>query len=320
MIAMDLHQLRTFVAIADTGGVGRAALRLNLSQPAVSRQLLGLETELGIALFDRVGGTVRLTPQGEDLLQRSRHLLAEADLLRDRAHALQRGHAGLIKFGATPPMIEAILVDFLVGHRLRHPSTEIRIIEDGGAALEARLDRGDVHVAYIPAGSERFAGRLLYPIHVIAVIHETSPFFSRQTLEIAELAKEPLLVLRRGFGSREWFDSACTVAGLRPNVLLESSAHNALLGLAATGYGIAILPSAISMRSRQCRAIPLVNNDEPVGKWTMLAWDARRFVPAYANTFIDELVAHARKVYPGRQIVRRAPPLRKPDIGAASPS
>jgi hypothetical protein len=70
------------------------------------------------------------------------------------------------------------------------------------------------------------------------------------------------------------------------------------------------------MRSRRCRAIPLVNNGNPIGKWTMLAWDARRFVPAYANTFIDELVTHARKTYPGRQIVRQAPPLPRPSIGS----
>ena len=65
---MDLHQLRTFVAIADAGGVARAATRLNLSQPAASRQMQVLEAELGVQLFDRIGRRVRLTSEGEDLL------------------------------------------------------------------------------------------------------------------------------------------------------------------------------------------------------------------------------------------------------------
>jgi len=69
---MDLHQLRTFVAIADAGGVARAAARLNLSQPAASRQIQVLEAELGVLLFDRIGRRVRLTSAGEDLLRRGR--------------------------------------------------------------------------------------------------------------------------------------------------------------------------------------------------------------------------------------------------------
>src|SRR5437773_1602272 len=103
---MDLHQLRTFVAIAEAGGVARAAARLNLSQPAASRQIQVLEAELGVLLFDRIGRRVQLTSAGEDLLQRSRRLVAEAQSLRERARALAAGHTGVIKIGATPPMIE----------------------------------------------------------------------------------------------------------------------------------------------------------------------------------------------------------------------
>src|SRR5262245_14517215 len=119
---MDLHHLRTFVTIADAGGVGRAAERLNLSQPAASRQIQGLEAELGVRLLDRIGRRLRLTSQGEDLLRRSRQLLADAGSLRERARALAAGHTGVIKIGATPPMIETVLTSFLPRYRQRHPS------------------------------------------------------------------------------------------------------------------------------------------------------------------------------------------------------
>ncbi|HZO84013.1 MAG TPA: LysR family transcriptional regulator [Verrucomicrobiae bacterium] len=69
---MNFGHLRTFVAIADAGGVHRAAARLHLSQPAVSRQIQTLETDLGVPLFDRIGRRVQLTSEGEDLLRRSR--------------------------------------------------------------------------------------------------------------------------------------------------------------------------------------------------------------------------------------------------------
>lgn len=309
---MDLHQLRTFVAIADAGGVARAAIRLNLSQPAASRQMQVLEAELGVQLFDRIGRRVRLTNEGEDLLWRSRQLLADAQSLRERARALEAGHTGIIKIGATPPMIETVLTGFLAGHRQRHPGVAIHIKEDGGAGLISRLERGDVQLAYVPAGDDRFAGRLLYPVHVMAVMREAHPLYRRGALELSQLANEPLVLLRRGFGSREWFDAACQTANIRPNTLLESSSHNAVVGLAAAGYGIGILPSAVRLPDEGVHAMPLVHRKASIGKWTMLAWDAQRFLAPYVEAFVEELVAHAKRTYPGRNLVRRAPVLRRP--------
>ena len=72
---MNLRHLQTFVAVADAGGLARAAVRINLSQPAASRQILALEAELGVALFDRIGRRIHLTSEGQDLLERGRRLL-----------------------------------------------------------------------------------------------------------------------------------------------------------------------------------------------------------------------------------------------------
>ena len=129
--------------------------------------------------------------------------LAEADAFRERARALKGGHTGQIRVGATPPMIETLLASFLTGHRRRHPGVEISIVEDGGAGLASRLENGELHVAYVPAGDARFQGRLLYPIHVIALLPDRHPWHRRRLLEVAQLAGEPLLLLRRGFASRE---------------------------------------------------------------------------------------------------------------------
>jgi DNA-binding transcriptional LysR family regulator len=313
-LRMDLHQLRTFVAIADAGGVTRAAARLNLSQPAATRQIQSLEATLGVTLFARVGRRVQLTSDGEDLLRRSRRVLAEADALRERASALRAGETGIVTVGATPPMIEAVLAGFLAGHRRRHPGVEIRIVEDGGTSLVSRLERGDVHLAYIPVGDDRFVGRLLYPVHVIAVVPADSEFSQNRTLEIGNLARQKLLALNRGFGSRNWFDTACEAANITPPVLLESASHNAILNLAAAGYGIGILPSAVSFPRKSIRAMPLLHRGISIGKWTMLAWDPRRFIPPYVERFADELVAYAQDHFPGRDIVGRAPAIRRPKL------
>jgi LysR family transcriptional regulator, cyn operon transcriptional activator len=315
---MDLHQLRIFVAIADNGGVARAAVRVNLSQPAASRQIQGLEAELGMLLFDRIGRRMRLTSEGEDLLPRARRLVAEAQSLRERARALQSGQTGQIKIGATPPMIETVLAGFLAKYRRRHPGIEIAVVEDGGAGLIARLAHGEVHLAYVPVGDARFSGRLLYPIQVIAVLPEAHALGRARCLDIAKLAGEPLLVLNRSFASRQWFDAACQTANIKPNVRLESSAPNAVLGLAEAGYGIAILPSMVRFPRRGVRPVPLVHRHAAIGKWTRLAWDPRRFLAPYVEAFREALVDHAQRAYPGRALIGRAPPLARPAADDAS--
>ena len=221
---MNLRQLRAFAAIADVGGFARAAGRLNVSQPALSRQIHALEAELGVPLFDRIGRRVQLTSEGEDLLRRSRRLLAEADSLGERARSLKTGQAGILRVGATPQVIENLLAEFLTRYRRRHPGVEVHLVEDGGARLLGRLERGDVQLTMTPVAGTRFQYRLLYPMHVLAVVSPAHRLSRRAVLEIAELAEEPLLLLRRDFGSREWFDAACEIAHIRPRVLLESGA------------------------------------------------------------------------------------------------
>ena len=110
---MNLRYLRTFVAIAEAGTMARAGARLNVSQPAASRQILALEAELGVRLFDRIGRRLRLSSEGEDLLRQSRRLLMEAELLNERARTLKGGHTGILRVGATPMVIENTLSPFL---------------------------------------------------------------------------------------------------------------------------------------------------------------------------------------------------------------
>ena len=144
---MNLRHLRAFATIVDVGGFARAAMRLNLSQPALSRQIHALEADLGVALFDRIGRRVQLTSQGEDLLQRSRRLLAEAESLGERARELKSGETGILRLGATPQVIENLLAPFLVQYRRRHPGVEVHLVEDGGARLLGRLERGEILIS-----------------------------------------------------------------------------------------------------------------------------------------------------------------------------
>jgi LysR family transcriptional regulator, cyn operon transcriptional activator len=309
---MRFGQLHAFVTIADVGGFARAAGRLNLTQSAISRQIALLEEELGVRLFDRDGRNVKLTAPGEDLLRRSRHLLNDAAALGERARELRGGKVGPLRISATPQVIENILAPFLVSFLYAHPGVDVQLLESG-VARHVQLERGEIHLAIMPfAEAEPFQRRLLYPIHVMAVLARSHHLARRTVLEIAELAEERLLLLKRGFGARGWFETACSAAEVRPRILLESGAPATLVALADVGHGIAIIPSNVQITSQSIRRAFLTHRGLPIGRWSSIAWNQHRFLPRYGTDFVSELSAALRRRYPGQEFVRRAPRLPRP--------
>ena len=246
-------------------------------------------------------------------MRHCRRVLTETDAVAERARALKSGKAsGVLRVGATPQVIETLLADFLMLYRRRHAGVEVRLVEEGGARLPSRLERGDVHLAVMPAGEGEFHDRLLYPMYVLAVLPADHRLGKRGALEVAELAEEPLLRLSHNFASHLWFEAACQVAHIRPRVLLESSAPQTLIALARTGHGIAVVPTPVRIPPEGVRIVPLVHRGSPIGRWATVAWDPRRYISPSAEQFAAELVAHVSTKYPGKEHARRAPPLPRP--------
>src|SRR5207248_2881050 len=135
--------------------------------------------------------------------------------LGDRARELKTGETGILRVAATPQVIENLLAPFLIQYRRRHPGVEVHLVEDGGARLLGRLERGEVHLGITPAGATRFEGRLLYPMHLMTVLPRGHCLAAHRAIEVTELREEPLLLPQRGFGSREWFDIVCDIAHVR---------------------------------------------------------------------------------------------------------
>src|SRR5829696_2330766 len=125
---MDLRHARTFVTVAELGTVSKAAVRLRIAQPALSRQIGELEQELGLKLFDRVGRRLVLTSNGEQLLADCRGFLNYATAISEHAEELRRGDAGVLKVAASPQHIESVLSQFLHHYAKRYPNVRVQII------------------------------------------------------------------------------------------------------------------------------------------------------------------------------------------------
>jgi DNA-binding transcriptional LysR family regulator len=139
---MELRHLRYFAAVADAGNVSLAARRLNVTQPALSRQIQDLERDFACRLFDRIGRRIVLTRDGDEILERTRRLLADAEARREGARALAGGEAGVLRLGTTPQFIEAALPEVLTRYARTYPGIEVKLAEDGGGTLLRRCSTG----------------------------------------------------------------------------------------------------------------------------------------------------------------------------------
>src|SRR5436190_10301419 len=143
---MDLKRLRTFIAVADLGTVSKAAVRLRVSQSALSRQISDLEYECGFKLFDRIGRRLFLTTRGEQLLEDCRGVLGQMGSLGERIELLKRGDTGVLELAAPPQTIESVLSGFLPRSPKRFPNVSAKLTEALGLDQVPLLERGEIHI------------------------------------------------------------------------------------------------------------------------------------------------------------------------------
>jgi DNA-binding transcriptional LysR family regulator len=301
---MDLRQIRTFVTVAELGTVSKAAERLHIAQPALSRQIARLEDELGLKLFDRVGRRLLLTSQGDQLLNDCRGLLNYARAVGEQAQVLRRGDVGVLRVSASPHLIEGIFPDFLRHYAARYPNVQVRLV-DAAAGLEAfaMLERGEIHLMQtiaraITPDEERFGSYLLAPMEMLAACHSKLRLGTDGTVEIGRLAPYPLLQATPDFIMRRNFDAACRLAGFTPNNILESRAPHALLAMAEAGHGVAIIPSALRTHRYRVRVLRVTYHGKPLDEPLAVLFDRRRPLPGYAKVFCEMLADHVRKGFP----------------------
>lgn len=301
---MDLRHVRTFVTVAEVGTVSKAAERLHVAQPALSRQIANLEDELGLKLFDRVGRRLMLTSEGERLLNDCRGLLNYARAVGEQAQVLRRGDVGVLRVSASPHLIEGIFPDFLRHYAARYPNVQVRLVDvaAGGEAL-AMLERGEIHlvqtiVRAIAPDEQRFASHPLAPMQMLAACHPKLKLGTDGSVEIGRLAPYPLLQATPDFAMRRNFDAACRLAGFTPNNVLESRAPHALLAMAEAGHGVAIIPSALRIHRYRVRVLRVTYRGKALEEPLAVLSDKRRPLPGYAKVFCDMLAEHVRKGFP----------------------
>jgi DNA-binding transcriptional LysR family regulator len=310
---MDLRLLLTFVTVAEQGSVSKAASRLHVSQPALSRQLGLLQHKLGIRLFDRVGRRLLLTSAGEQLLGDCRRLLGQTDALIERARLLQRANTGVLRIAASPVQIESVLSTFLHRYARHYPDVQVKLIEAVVPDIVPMLERGEIQLAILLEAvrpDERYFGSYpVPPLEIVAVCHPSFPLRGGSKIDVHQLAPHPLLLLDTSFLIRRKFDAVCGLAALKPNILIESHVPSNLLALAEAGHGVAIIQSVVPTHRYTLRSVRITHEGNPLREPLAVVWDKRRALPRFTQDFCELLAAHMRELFP---ITGRAAALRHP--------
>jgi DNA-binding transcriptional LysR family regulator len=295
-IVLDLKLLKSLVVIADEGNLGRAASRLHISQPALTRRMKELERVIQFPLFERFGRGIRLSGEARGFLVQCRDLLAHAESVKERAQSVARGASGTLRAGATPQMLERLFPDLLERYHGEFPLVEVDLVERTSRDLSRLLESGEVDVAVIPAPhGDRFESRDLPPLLVLAAMASASPLGGMGQVEILDIADAPVLLLHDGYMTRQVFDSACKLAQVQPHIVLESGAPQTILALAAKRLGIAVVPSTVLIDRLELQVAQVTHSGTPLAMRASVCWNRGRHMAPYAVRFVETLIETAKE-------------------------
>jgi LysR family hydrogen peroxide-inducible transcriptional activator len=284
---MELHQLRYFCAIAETGSFTRAAHRTHVSQPSLSQQIRKLEDELGVRLLDRLGRKVQLTEPGRSFLPRARAILRDLEAARSEIVERKVAVSGPISVGVIPTIAPYYLPPILATFSRKFPEARVTVTEEITPFLLERLRAGtmDVAIAALPLQARRdeFQSISLVTEKLYAVLPKQHALAKRREVSLNELHEDPFLLLRDGHCFRENAVAACKRARVNPKVVFESGQFSSILSMVAAGLGVSIVPAMAMEKRPGCLYVPLADEraERTIGVVTLNGRSSTRVTEAF---------------------------------------
>lgn len=264
---LDLRKLRYFLTVAEELHFGRAAIRLHLAQPPLTRQISALETELGFKLFDRTSRTVTLTAQGRSFLPYARSVLEQVELAQVIAGKLAAGTAGQLALG----YVSSIALSDLFSQAIqefaqRFPDVQLTLVECASGSLGAQVADGRLDIGLsrlLPKGDEVHA-LSLGEERLVAAVSSDSPLARQPSVNLAQLSAYPLILFPADYGSglNQSIEQLYRHHGqpLRPGP--TGRQITSIIALVAAGQGVALVPACTqSLMNKGVTYRPLVEGD-----------------------------------------------------------
>jgi LysR family hydrogen peroxide-inducible transcriptional activator len=295
---MEVHQLRYFCEIVRQGTFTRASEAQKISQPSLSQQILKLEAELGGQLFDRMPRSANLTVFGKAFLPRAQRILRELEDAKTEMLQMTGEEKGVVVVGIIPTITPYLLPSILQGFSRRHPSVQIRVVEEITPVLLEHLHQGsiDISIVALPVPGTEIDVTELFEERFLAAVPEDHPRAKQKRLRLAELKNDPFLLLKEGHCFRDNVIAACRESRTNPSIAFESGQFSTILAMVAAGMGVSAVPAMAASPVTGCRFIPLVGK-RSVRKIGVIR-SRHHFETRAQAAFVRHIVARTRTIEP----------------------
>lgn len=288
---MQVEELRWFAAVVADPNVTRAAARLHVSQPALSRSLRRLEATVGVQLFDRVGRSLAPNQHGRALAEHVRRALDELEAGRDAVRRAADPEAGEVRLAFLHTLGTWLVPELIGAYRAQHPAARFRLNQAAsGTMIEGLLEgRHDLVLTSPDPHDDRLGWRALFREPLRLAVPPGHRLAGRRRVRLAEAAADPFIVVKTEYGLRAITDALCAQAGFTPHVAFEGEDVETLRGLVAAGLGVALLPA----RPHAPPEPPLLAvADRGCARTIGLAWHRQRYRSPAVRTFADFVTLH----------------------------
>lgn len=292
---MNLRDLKYLVTLADVRHFGKAAEACFVSQPTLSTQIMKLEEELGVALFERAPRKVMLTAAGHEMVQRARRIVAEVDEMKDAARRSQDPATGTLRLGAFPTLAPYLLPHVISHLRERFPKLEMLLVEEKSDVLLQRLREGKLDAALLalPVHDDQLHTQRLFEEPFLLAAPSQHPLAKKRKLHTDDLNAETLLLLEDGHCLRDQALDVCRLSGAQEKSGFRATSLETLRQMVAAGVGVTLLPQlAVHPSIAQPAGVSLVRFDAPAPSRTIaLVWRKSSSLDAFLQElagFISE--------------------------------
>lgn len=301
----SLQQLRFLSALAEHKHFGRAAAACAVTQSTLSAGLQELEERLGVSLVERSRRHVLLTPLGEEIVERGRRLLRDAEDLAEAARGAQEPLSGALRLGVIPTIGTYVIPGVMRGLTQAFPKLRLYLREEQTASILDKLENGQLDLALLalPYDTGDLETMVLAEDPILVALPEAHPLAAAKRIERADLAGEALLLMEDGHCLRSHALEACRLAGPDRNEVFQATSLRTLLQMAAGGIGITLMPEmAVAAEITPASGLVARHLEGEPSRQIALAWrrsSARkaefRMLGRHLKAALDQRVAAPRK-------------------------
>ena len=297
---MDLRVMRYLVDIVDHGGFGKAAEKVHLTQPALSKAIRGLEDELDVQLLERGrrGGSPRLTAAGEVVYRHALELLSGRKRMLEELDAMKNLQSGDLYMGLAPLGRADLFAPAIARFRSRYPHIRIHLLERGGTELEQALRNGEIELATtIVRADKDFDWLLVRDDPMMVALPSSHPLAAEPGIRLPQLAQTPLVTFETTFVLNSMIQEACLASGFEAQEVTHVTQADFGLALVAAGSGAMLLPKLVAERLH-VRGVELRPLQSSSLRWQLsLIW--RREAPlSFAAQAMVSIIRELRQVEP----------------------